>query len=124
MIAIRGAITAEENTRESILAATRTMLQEVIETNNLKDEEIVSIFFTATKDLDAVYPAVAAREMGIVSASLLCFQEMYVEGSLDMCVRLLMHVEKATKQQDVKHAYMGGAVKLRPDLIVKEEANG
>ena len=123
MVAIRGANTVIENTTEAILAATEAMLQEVIDQNGLKDEDMVSIFFSSTKDLDAVYPAVAARHIGITNASLLCLQEMYVEGSLEMCVRLLMHVENDLAQKDVKHVYMGEAIRLRPDLMMKEQNN-
>lgn len=121
MVAIRGANSVEANTREAILDATEDMLKEVIRLNNLKDEDMMSIFFSATKDLDAVYPAVAARKLGITNASLLCLQEMYVEGSLQMCVRLLMHVDSALEQKDVQHVYLGESVKLRPDLIMKEQ---
>ena len=120
MVAIRGANTVEANTREAILEATEAMVREVIDQNGLKDEDMVSIFFSMTKDLDAVYPAVAARKMGITNASLLCVQELYIEGSLPLCVRLLMHVDSDLTQKDVRHVYMGGAVNLRPDLMMKE----
>lgn len=120
MVAIRGANTVEVNSREAILDATTEMVKAVIEQNGLKDKDMVSIFFSMTKDLDAVYPAVAARKMGITNASLLCLQELYIEGSLPMCVRLLMHVESDLQQKDVKHVYMGDAIKLRPDLMMKE----
>ena len=120
MVAIRGANSVEANTKEAILEATEIMLKAVIEQNNLKDEDMMSIFFSATKDLDAVYPAVAARKLGITNASLLCLQEMSVEGSLKMCVRLLMHVDSDLLQKDVQHVYLGESVNLRPDLMMKE----
>ena len=120
MVAIRGANSVLANTKEAILEATEDMLKEVISQNNLKDEEMVSIFFSATKDIDAVYPAVAARKLGITNASLLCLQEMPVEDSLKMCVRLLMHVESELKQKDVQHVYLGESISLRPDLMMKE----
>lgn len=120
MVAIRGANTVSENSRGAILEATTKLVQAVIDQNNLKDEDMVSIFFSMTKDLDAVYPAVAARKMGITNASLLCLQELHIEGSLPMCVRLLMHVESDLQQKDIKHVYMGEAIKLRPDLMMKE----
>lgn len=121
MVTIRGAITVEENTREAILEGTTTMLQKVIELNKLEDTEIISITFSATKDLDAVYPAVAARKIGVTQASLLCVQEMYVQESLPMCLRLMMYVDKKyVAQKDVKHVYMRKAEALRPDLMMKE----
>lgn len=124
MITIRGAITVEENTREAILEGTTEMLERVIELNKLEDIEMCSITFSATKDLDAVYPAVAARKIGITEASLLCVQEMYVQGSLQMCLRLLMHAEKkGVTQRDVKHVYLRKAESLRPDLMMKEMAD-
>lgn len=116
MVSIRGAITVDENTKEAILEGTRTMLELLISENNLKEGEIVSIFFSTTKDLTAAYPAVAARDMGITDTSLLCLQEMYVEGSLNKCVRILMHIEKNILQNEVVHVYLEGAKALRPDL--------
>ncbi len=117
---IRGAITIEENSRECILENTKVLLNDVINSNNLDLEDIVSIIFTATKDIDAVYPAVAAREVGIVEAGLMCTQEMYVKGSLEMCIRVLVNVECDKKQKEMKHSYLKGAVKLRPDLAKKK----
>lgn len=117
MIAIRGAITVAENSKEAILEGTKVMLEAIIKDNQLVDEEMVSIFFSATKDLTAVYPAVAARDMGITNASLLCVQEMFIEGSLQMCLRILMHVEKkGVIQKCAKHVYLEKAAALRPDL--------
>jgi len=117
MITIRGAITVQTNTREAILEATTQMLEEIIALNQLEEDELRAIFFSATKDLTAVYPAIAAREMGIVTPSLLCLQEMYVEGSLEKCIRILMEVEKTRlKQETVKHVYLRKAENLRPDL--------
>ena len=81
MICIRGAITVEQNDKQQILQATKNMLQNIIEQNQLELSDIIQIQFTMTKDLDAVYPAVAAREMGITETALMCMQELYVKGS-------------------------------------------
>ena len=113
---IRGANTVLNNNREEMLKCTKDMLEAIIKDNNLSIEDIVSVTFTATKDLDAVYPAVAAREIGITQASLMCVQEMYVEGSLPKCIRVSVMTECDLCQKDVKHVYMGEAVRLRPDL--------
>lgn len=116
MISIRGAIVVDGNTKENILDRTKEILETIIKENSIKNEEIESIIFSATKDITAVYPAVAAREIGIVDASLLCVQEMYVENSLQMCIRILMHINKEYCQNKVKHVYLNGAECLRPDL--------
>ena len=115
MICIRGAIQAE-NTKQSIWQETETMLREAIQANDLALEEIVAIQFTATADLDAAYPAVAARKMGITEAALSCVAEMKVVGSLPRCLRMNLWVENGKAQKEAKHVYLGGAAVLRPDL--------
>ena len=119
-ICIRGAITAQ-NTRVDILEKTKEMLEEIIEKNEIKIDEITSITFTATRDLDKVYPAVAAREMGITDAALMCIQEMFVEGSMMKCIRANVTVETDKKQKDAKHIYLGSAKLLRPDIAKRED---
>lgn len=119
IVSIRGAITANSNSREEILQATEEMLENMIRANEINHEEIIQIHFSATKDLDAVYPAVAARgKLGITDASLMCFQEFYVEGSLAQCIRADMLVNKeGLNKKNVKHQYLRDASRLRPDLI-------
>lgn len=116
MIAIRGAITVNENTEIEILKSTTELLQGIIDKNNLEEKDILSIYFTGTKDLTKVYPAVAAREMGLTTCSLLCAQEMDIEGSLDMCIRVLLHVESERLQSEASHVYLKKAKSLRPDI--------
>ncbi|HHY81254.1 MAG TPA: (d)CMP kinase [Clostridiales bacterium] len=113
--ALRGAITVEQNEKDEILSKTRLLLNQLIERNDLENKDIVSIIFTATKDIDAVYPAAAAREMGMTNIPLMCCQEMYVEGSLPLCIRILMHIQ-LEKERTLQHVYLGKAVTLRPDL--------
>jgi chorismate mutase len=113
---VRGAITVAQNTRAAILSATRELLAAVAAANGLAAEDVASVTFTATPDLDAVYPAVAAREMGWTQVPLLCMQEMAVPGSLTMCVRVLVHWNTDCEQHAVEHVYLGGARALRPDL--------
>ena len=118
MTSIRGAITVTENTKEAIIEASKEMLLEVIKANNLEINQIIDIFFSATRDLDAANPAAAARAIGITEASLFGLQEMYVQGSLAMCLRVLFHVDcQAKVQADMNHVYLKGAVVLRPDLV-------
>lgn len=116
MISIRGAITVAENTKIDILESTKILLLAILESNNLTHNDLISIYFTATKDLTKAYPAVAARELGITDASLSCVQEMYVEGSMEMCIRVQLLVNSDDCQKDAKHVYLREAKKLRPDI--------
>jgi cytidylate kinase len=116
---IRGAITVNEDTRDEVLAKTECMLNEIIAQNNLKIEDISSVMFTATSDIKSVYPAVAARMIGIVDASLMCMQEMHVEGSLRMCVRAAVSIETDKTQAEMVNVYLEGAKVLRPDRVKK-----
>lgn len=116
ILCIRGATTVDKNTKENILDATKELLQKIIEVNNLSLEQIIFIIFTATKDLDEVYPAVAARDMGITNASLMCTQEMHVKGSLPMCIRVMIQIQTNKLQNKTKHIYLNEAKILRPDL--------
>jgi cytidylate kinase len=119
---IRGAITVNEDTREEVLAKTECMLNEIIAQNNLSIEDISSVMFTATDDVKSVYPAVAARKIGIVDAALMCMQEMYVEGSLRMCVRAAVSVETDKAQSEMINVYLEGAKVLRPDRVKKNNS--
>lgn len=117
MTSIRGAVTAGENTAGAIMEAAKKLIIKVIEANGLDTDQIIDIIFSATKDLNAAYPAAAARELGITNAGLFCVQEMDVQGSLPMCIRALFHVDAiGKKQSDMRHIYLGDAKKLRPDL--------
>ncbi|MGC9349628.1 MAG: chorismate mutase [Anaerolineae bacterium] len=114
---VRGATTVEHNTAEAILAATRELLTKMKTRNDFAVEDIASVIFTATPDLDAVYPAVAARELGWTETPLLCVQEMAVSGSLRSCIRVLLHWNTDRDAVDVQHVYLEGARVLRPDLV-------
>lgn len=118
LVAIRGAITASNNTKQAIIEETIQLLEAIIEANSLKIEDIIQITFTATKDLTTAYPAVGARNIGIIEASLICVQEMYVIGSLSRCIRVsVLANSKVHTQNTVKHQYLKGATILRPDLL-------
>ena len=112
---VRGATTAEANTREAILTATNELLQLMIETNQIEPDDVASAIFTTTIDLNADYPALAARALGWHDVALLCMHEMNVPHGLKMCIRILLHWNTAVPAQDVKHVYLRGAVNLRPD---------
>jgi monofunctional chorismate mutase len=117
MLSIRGATTINKNTAEEVLSVTRQLLEQVIKANDLDISLITAIFFTCTKDITSAYPARAARDLGITRASLMCFQEMHVDGSLEKCIRLCVFYDKDSKQESAKHVYLNKAAALRPDLI-------
>lgn len=121
MVAIRGATTVVNDNKDEILLETKKLLEKIISTNNINVENIISIIFTATSDLSKVYPAVAARELGIAIPGLICMQEMHVENSLRKCIRVLMMLEANIKQSDVVHVYLNEAKILRPDLTKKHK---
>lgn len=108
---------ARENTKEAIIEATRDLLTHLVEANAIAVEDIASAFFSTTTDLDAEFPAVAARQIGWTDAALMCFHDMTVPGSLPHCVRVLVHWNTTKAAKEIKHVYINGAEKLRPDLI-------
>lgn len=112
---IRGATTAEANTREAILEATREMLELLIQENDLRPDDIASAIFSTTADLNAEFPAVAARQLGWVDTALFCTHEMAVPGSLARCVRVLVHWNTSRRADEVRHIYIRGARNLRPE---------
>lgn len=112
---IRGATTVEENTAETILAATRELLYLMIRANNIHVDDVASAIFTTTRDLNATYPALAARQLGWYDAALLCGHEMEVPNSLQMCVRILIHWNTRLGPEEIIHVYLHDAKELRPD---------
>jgi chorismate mutase len=114
---LRGATTVRENDAAAILAATSELLQTLIAANGLLEQDVASVFFTATPDLDAVYPAVAARELGWTQTALICVQEMAVPGSLPRCIRVLIHWNTDRGPDQLHHVYLNEARALRPDRV-------
>ena len=112
---MRGATTVDENSKEAILEATREMLFVMIRANNIRPEDVASAYFTTTTDLNATYPALAARQLGWYDVALLCGHEMQVPGSLARCIRVLIHWNTPRKAKDIIHVYLRGAKTLRPD---------
>ncbi len=113
---VRGATTADENSRDAILTATRQLLALVIRTNGIRSEDVASVIFTTTQDLDAEFPALAARQLGWLDVPLLCTHEISVPGSLKRCIRVLVHWNTEKSQREIRHIYVKGAERLRPDL--------
>lgn len=114
--AIRGATTVENNDATEIIEETKKMLCEIVEKNDLQREDIISAIFTTTRDLDAAYPAVGARQIGWTGVALMCMSEMFVPGSLEKCIRVVLHINAEDKNKEIKYAYLKGAKILRPDL--------
>mgnify|MGYP000692120030 CR=1 FL=1 len=115
---IRGATTVLEDRPESVLEATRELLQVMLEQNGIDDFEVIaSIFFTTTPDLVSTFPAEAARELGMDMVPLICNTEIPVPGRLERVVRVMMQVNTTQSQRDVRHVYLREAAKLRPDLV-------
>ncbi|MDB5074022.1 MAG: chorismate mutase [Chloroflexi bacterium] len=114
---IRGAITADSNTVESIHEVTRELILEMIERNTLDTAEIASAMFTTTPDLNASFPAYAARMIGWIGVPLICTTEIPVPNALARVVRVLLHYNTDLPQAAMHHVYLRGAVALRQDLV-------
>lgn len=115
LYALRGAISIEDNTERAIVDGTRALVQEIMSRNELGAEQMVSCVFTATTDLNAQFPAVAARDLGLNRVPLLCTQEIDVPGSLPRVIRILLHYY-ASNGHAPQHVYLGEARTLRADL--------
>jgi chorismate mutase len=116
---IRGATTVEHNEREEILAATTELLELLVKRNQLYAEDVASVIFTVTEDLNAEFPALAARQLGWSEVPLLCAREIPVPDSLEKCIRILLHVNTTRNAAEIQHVYVRGAVILRPTLNEK-----
>ena len=112
---IRGATTVEENTAEAIQSATRELLYIMIRANKIHVDDVASVIFTTTKDLNATYPALAARQLGWYDAALLCGHEMEVPDGIEHCIRVLLHWNTVCGPEDIIHVYLRRAKNLRPD---------
>ena len=119
---IRGATTVEQNDREEILAATKELLQLLIAKNDLRKEDVASAIFSMTDDLDADFPALAARDLGWTEVALMCMREIPVPNSLRKCIRILLHVNTERSASEIQHVYIRGAVVLRPNFRVEMES--
>ncbi len=117
--AVRGATTVENNDLEEILEATREMLSAVIEANELVQEDIIDMIFTVTPDLDKVFPARAARQLGFTEVALLDMLAPDIEGALKKCIRVVIHINTDKSNSEMKPQYLRGAVVLRPDIANK-----
>lgn len=116
---IRGATTVVANDRLEILARTRELLETIVRLNDVRTEDIASVWFTVTDDLDAEFPALAAREIGWADVPLLCGREIPVPGALARCIRVLVTWNTTTAQAEIRHAFLHEARALRPAWAVE-----
>lgn len=114
--AIRGAIQVDSPDRQAILDGTSELVTEVMRRNSLSTDDVISAIFSATPDLTAEFPALAARSLGFQEVPMLCCGEIAVPGALPRVVRLMMHVETAMSRPEIQHVYLRGAVALRLDI--------
>jgi chorismate mutase len=119
---IRGATTSEANTPDAILRATRELLGLLIEANDLDSADIGSVIFSTTPDLNAEFPALAARDLGWHDVALICTHEMAIPKALPMCIRVLIHWNTPKSQAEIKHVYIKGARALRPERGIELES--
>lgn len=117
---IRGAITCGANEAEAMVSATMDLLTTMLGRNEIKTDQLISMLFTVSSDLNATYPAVAARRLGFMDVPLLCSTEIDVPGGLPFTIRVLLHVETEKSRQAIEHVYLRDAVLLRPDLVANQ----
>lgn len=114
--AIRGAIQVEDNSAAAIKGGVVELLPEILKSNGMSAEDVISVLLTCTQDLNAEFPAAFAREIGFEAVPLICGVEMAVPGALERVIRVMVHVETAKSRNEIKHLYLRGASVLRKDL--------
>ena|SRR5215471_3467781 len=114
---IRGATTVKCNDREEILVATTELLRQMVQENKVEIEDIASANFTLTDDLNAVFPAQAARQIGWNDVPLICMREIPVPNSLEKCIRVLLLVNTSRSASEIQHIYLRKAISLRPEFV-------
>ena len=122
--AFRGATQLSADTKAEMREAVVELLQEILKANSISNDDLISILFTATPDLQSDFPAAGVRELGLVDLPLICAQELDVKGSLPRTIRLLIHANSSLTRSEVTHKYLRGAAVLRPDLASKVDKSG
>ena len=122
--AFRGATQLSADTKADMREAVVELLQDLLKANSISDDDLISILFTATPDIQSDFPAAGVRELGLVDLPLICAQELDVAGSLPRTIRLLIHANSSLTRSEVTHKYLRGAVVLRPDLAAKADKSG
>ena len=113
---LRGATTVDEDTVSQVTDRSQELMRELMASNGLVEEDIISVLFTATADVTSAFPATAIREIGFGAVPLLCAAEIAVPGSMPRCIRVLLHVHTTRSRDEIKHVYLHGAQGLRDDL--------
>lgn len=116
LLALRGAVTCAENTSEEVHAQTGRLVNEMLTRNDLTDDDLVSVIFTATDDITAEFPAAAARAVGLGHVPLICARELAIDGAVERCIRVMMHCYSPRSRDELHHVYLDGARALRDDL--------
>jgi|SRR6516164_4920315 len=114
--AVRGATTVGDDTPEAVTKAVVPLLSEILERNGIVEDDIISILFTATEDIVSIFPATAARSMGLGAVPLICARELSVVGATPRCIRVMLHVTTDRPRDEIHHVYLEGAQGLRDDL--------
>ena len=114
--AFRGATQLSADTKEDMRSAVVELLKEILSVNSLEHEDLISILFTATPDIQSDFPAAGVREFGLVDLPLICAQELDIKGALPRTIRLLIHANSSLSRAQISHVYLRGAAILRPDL--------
>jgi chorismate mutase len=113
---LRGATTLETDTVEQVTERSQELMRQIMVRNDLCEDDIVSVLFTATADVNSAFPATAIREIGFGAVPLLCAAEIAVPGSMPLCIRVLLHVHTKKTKEEIHHVYLHGAQGLRDDL--------
>jgi chorismate mutase len=113
---LRGATTVDEDSVEQVTQRSQEMILRLMERNDLAEDDIVSVLFTATADVTSIFPATAIREIGFGAVPLLCAAEIAVPGAMPLCIRVLLHVHTTKTRDEIHHVYLHGAQGLRDDL--------
>jgi chorismate mutase len=114
--ALRGATTVDADTAEQVKERVGALVQEMLDRNGVDHDDIISILFTATEDITAVFPATAARVIGLGDVPLICARELSIDGGTPRCIRVLMHLNTDRSRAELRHVYLEGAKGLRDDL--------
>ena len=113
---LRGATTVDDDTVEQIADRTKALVQEMLDSNGVSKDDLISILFTATDDIHAMFPATAARHIGLGDVPLICARELDIAGGTPRCIRVLMHLTTDKRRDELHHVYLEGARGLRDDL--------
>lgn len=116
LLAVRGATTFDVDEADHVAERVTELVEQMIERNGVAHDDIVSVIFTATGDLTSIFPATAARRVGLGDVPLICARELDIVGSMQRCIRVLMHLETARTRSELRHVYMHEARTLRDDL--------